>query len=160
MLRNLALVAIATLALAAPAAGDTITNIDFDPDSPAVLPFGEHVDFTFDYDVSEDVRVFGRPFFEGELAFAYAAHGSPLYSMGQGSGGGYFTIGDGGQGVGYVDQVRFRITSADQSVILDEFFVSVDYTFGDVPEPASLALLGTGLLGLAGVRRRRRRRAH
>jgi hypothetical protein len=156
MLRRFVLAAIVTLALAPPATSNTISNVDFDPDSPATLPFGEFVDFTFDFDVSEDARIFGRPLFEGVLRPDYLAHPSPLYS-GMGSGSGFFTIGDTGLPVAYVDEIRFQIFNADQSMLLHEIFVPVDFTFGAVPEPASVSLLATGLLAAAGVRRLRRR---
>jgi hypothetical protein len=144
----------------APVLAVSITNEVFDPPSPASLDFGEIVDFTFDYEVDENSRIFGRPFEGGVPRIDYAAHPSPLYSIGMGSGSGFFTILDFGQGIAHVDQIRFQVVADDDSSVLHEEFVDVDYTFGSaaaVPEPASVVLLLTGLAGIAEHRRRRRR---
>jgi hypothetical protein len=153
------LVVVCIAVLPASALAVSITNVVFDPPSPANLDFGENVDFTFDYQVDEDSRIFGRPLTGGAPSFAWAAHPSPLYSMGSGSGSGFFTIQDAGQGIAHVDQVRFRVVADDDDALLYETFVDVDYTFGSavIPEPASVVLLLTGLAGLAGYRRRRGR---
>ena len=108
-------------------------------------------------DLDEQSLIFGRPFEGGALRLDYAAHPSPFYPAGTGSGSGYFTILDTGQGIAHVDQVRFQIVASDDLSVLLEQFVSVDYTFGStsVPEPATLGLVLTGLLGVATWRRRR-----
>jgi hypothetical protein len=146
-----------TVFFAAPASAVSITNIDFIPTSPANLDFGEDVFFTFDYELDEESHIFGRPFEGGALRLDYAAHPSPFYAAGTGSGTGFFTILDLGQGIAHVDQVRFQIFATDDFALLHEQFVSVDYTFGraSTPEPAALLMLCTGLLGIAECRRRR-----
>jgi hypothetical protein len=62
----------------------------------------------FDFDVSDDARIFGRPLFEGVLRPDYIASPSPLY-LGMGSNSGFFTIGDTGLPVAHVDEIRFQI---------------------------------------------------
>jgi hypothetical protein len=144
--------------LPASALAVSITNVVFDPLSPANLDFGEIVDFTFDYQVDEESRIFGRPLTGGSPTFAWAAHPSPAYT-GSGSGTGFFTIQDAGQGMSHVDQIRFRVVATDDDAVLHETFVDVDYTFGSavIPEPASVVLLLSGLTGIAGYRRKWRR---
>lgn len=116
-------------------AGDpnSITNIGLSPPSPAWLDFNEHVDITFDYSTNEasGVRIFVRPYTGGSLTPNYAAHGSPLYPYPGGSGSGWFTI---TSGAVTVDQLRFQMLNADQSVLLLDFFIDVDYHFGEEPE--------------------------
>ncbi len=118
----------------APEANHTITNISLDPDSPASLSLGERVNVTFNYSTTQSggVRIFVRPVTNGSLTPNYAAHGSPLYPVGSGSGDGYFTITD---VPASVDQLRFEMLNADQSVQLLQFFVDVNYGFGVFEDP-------------------------
>ncbi len=74
------------------------------------------------------MRIFARPYTIGDLSPDYTAHGSPIHPAGAGSASGSFTITDGNT---TVDQVRFRMTNADQSVILLEFFLDVRYLFNE-----------------------------
>jgi len=105
-----------------------ITNIRLDPPTPNILALDQHVDITFDYATSEagGVRIFARPMAGAATAPGYAAHGSGLYPVGSGSGSGYFTI---TAGEVTVDRIRFRITDAEQTTLLGEFFIPVHYQF-------------------------------
>ncbi len=108
-------------------AENSITNIILSPPTPYDLYTGDQVNFTFDYSTAESdgVRIFGRPFTEGQLSNDYFAHGSIIYPGGKGEGSGYFGL----DSPGTVDQIRFRMYDADQNNILLEFFIPVDYTF-------------------------------
>jgi subtilisin family serine protease len=112
-----------------PLPSNSITNIELTPPSPATLEFNEHIDITFDYSANEEggVRIFMLPYTTGSPTSQYAVSGSPLYPVGTGSGSGYFTI---TSGEVTVDQVRFKMTNADQSEVLLEFFIPVKYHFG------------------------------
>ncbi|MTB49909.1 T9SS type A sorting domain-containing protein [Lewinella sp. W8] len=100
-------------------------------DGPRVeaLANGDRVNLEFEYSTDEPggVRIFARPFTDGALTPSYGASGSGLYT-GNGTGTGFFTINSGDV---TVDEVRFSITNADQSEILQEFFIPVHYEFGE-----------------------------
>lgn len=106
----------------------SITNINAASPSPGSLAFNENVDITFNYSTSQagGVRIFARPMTNGTTTQNYGASGSPLYASGSGSGSGNFTI---ASGETTVDQIRFQVTNADQSALLVEFFVPVQYAF-------------------------------
>jgi hypothetical protein len=138
--------AIILMALTANALCDYISNIKISPASPACLTFNQKVNITFDYSVSEPAGavIFIRPFTAGSLTPNYAAHPSPTYPAGKGTGTGYFTI---TTGVILVDHLRFQILSSDQSKTILEFFIPVEYHFSthaiydiklDPDTPASL----------------------
>jgi hypothetical protein len=83
----------------------------------------------------DEIRVFIRPFTDGTLSPHYAAHMSSVYPAGIGSGTGWFTI---TSGEVTVDLLRFQVTNADQSVLLSEFYIPVEYHFNsgtDVDSP-------------------------
>lgn len=109
-------------------AAHAITNIQITPSAPASLLFNQNVTLTFDYTTSTPggARIFVRPFTGGALTPNYAAHGSPLYSTGTGSGTGFFTITAGNAAV---DQLRFQMFDANQTQLLLEFFIPVNYHF-------------------------------
>ena len=106
----------------------SISNIQLVPPSPATSTLSAPVKVTFDYATTETggVRIFVRPYTDGSLTPNYAASGSPLYPTGQGKGKGDFTI---QSKEVTVDQLRFQMLSADQSRVLYESFISVDYDF-------------------------------
>ena len=108
----------------------SITNIVLSPPSPAtLLPEGD-IDITFDYATTEPggVRIWARPFTHGSLTPDYFAHSSPLYPAGYGSGTGWFTIPYGNVAV---DQIRFQMYDSNETVLLRELFIPVQYRFCD-----------------------------
>jgi hypothetical protein len=112
--------------------GTSINNIQLNPPSPAALPFGSDVTFTFDYAIAEAGLhyIFARPMTNGNLTPNYGAHGSPDYvGPVSGSDSGYFSI--------YlenaiVDQIRFQIMDSSFTVIYEKF-VNVRYRYPDTP---------------------------
>jgi hypothetical protein len=142
---TLLLILLALLATASPrasvaqeiepaAAGDhLVTNIALGPDSPNILVNGQDVNLSYTYSTTQagGVRIFARPFSNGELSPSYAAHGSPIYPQSaSNSASGSFTITN-GQVV--VDQIRIQMLTADQSALLFEVFIPVYYLFSDSP---------------------------
>ncbi len=107
---------------------DYISNISLDPETPATLQVGQEVHITFDYATNEagGVRIFVRPYTDGSRTPNYAAHSSPLYPVGSGTGTGWFTIESGNV---MVDQLEFSMFNADQSLLLVEYFIPVEYHF-------------------------------
>ena len=118
---------------------NSMHNIELSPPSPASLYFNDDVNITFDYSTNEfgGVRIFVRPFTDGSLTPNYAAHGSPLYPYGSGSGSGLFTI---TSGEVIVDQVRFQMWNGDQTELLVESFIDVEYHFKGTIEPCECDL--------------------
>jgi hypothetical protein len=107
---------------------DIVTNIALIADTPDVHPFDQNVNLRFSYTASgnDSVRIFARPFTNGSLTPNYAAHGSPLYAPGNGSGTGSFTI---QKGQVVVDQVRITMWNANQTTLLFDAFLPVYYRF-------------------------------
>jgi hypothetical protein len=110
-------------------AAHAISNIQLTPSSPGTLPFNSHLDITFDYTTNQagGVRIFPRPYTQGALSPNYAASPSPLYATGDGSATGYFTITSSDV---TVDSIRFQMYNSDQSVLLLEYFVPINFHFG------------------------------
>jgi hypothetical protein len=84
----------------------------------------------FDYSSAETagIRIFIEPFSNGVFTPNYGCSGSPIYTPGQGSIEAFFNILS-GSGQVIVDQIRIYITNVDQSVLIDETFIPVNYTF-------------------------------
>jgi hypothetical protein len=107
---------------------DTVNNFSLRPDTPDVLALNQNVDLTFNYVTRQQngVRIWARPFTNGQLTPNYGAHGSPIYQPGAGSGSGFFTIMS-GQVV--VDQIRVQMWDPNQTTLLFEAFLPVYYRF-------------------------------
>lgn len=127
MVTLLALLLAPALASAAPAV-HVVTGIGMTPQSPNLMRLDQRVNVTFSYVSPEPtgVRIFVRPMTGGDRTPHYAAHGSPLYPTGSGTGSGWFTI---SQGNATVDHIQIRMLNADQSVVLDEVMIPVCYRF-------------------------------
>lgn len=114
---------------------NSVTNIEFNPDTPNVFKYGQNVNLTFNYTTNEEggVRIFARPFSGAGLSPNYAAHGSPLYSVGSGGATGSFNL---TAGPSVVDKVRIQMWNANQTKLLFEAFLPV-YLFwaGSGPPP-------------------------
>ena len=101
-----------------------ISNVTFDPPSPANLAVNQHVNVNFSYaKINGDVTIFTEPMAGGAEALGYAHQPSPLYSANNGVASSYFLLTQSG----IVDQVRFRIMDATASIVLFEEFYNVDY---------------------------------
>jgi hypothetical protein len=110
-------------------AQNDICQIDLPSTRVAAYAHGEQVEFTFEYSIDESggARIFARPFTNGNLTPGYGASGSPIYN-GDGTGSSFFTINSGSV---VVDEIRFLITTADQTATLREFYIPVTYQFGE-----------------------------
>ena len=110
-----------------------VHSLSYDPDSPNVFGLNQNTYFGFNYRTRhlDGVRIWVRPFTNGSLTPNYAAHGSPLYPIGGGTGTGFFTI-TSGQVV--VDQIRIQMWDATRSAaLLFEAFLPVYYRFKKPP---------------------------
>ncbi len=97
--------------------------------SPSWLAYGQTFTIDFDYASTEaaGVKIFARPFHGGALEGGYTASGSDVLPTPGGSADQWFRYNSGAH---HVDQVRFQMWNADQTVLLLEFFTPVDLTWG------------------------------
>lgn len=108
-----------------------ICDITISPDSKvAAFANGQQVSISMGYvtDETNGIRIFARPFTNGNLTPAYSASGSPLYT-GSGTANSTFTI---NMGTVVVDEIRIEVFNADQSVLLRRLWVPVNFRFGSV----------------------------
>ncbi|MFH1893861.1 MAG: FlgD immunoglobulin-like domain containing protein [Candidatus Zixiibacteriota bacterium] len=117
-----------------------VTDIACYPPSPATIGFTQPIDVTFTYSTDEPsgVRIFVRPFTNGQLTPWYEAHNSPVYPTGTGVATGSFTI---LHGEVTVDSLRFQMRTADMSTLLLQTFCPVEYLFTsplDADDPADI----------------------
>ena len=113
-----------------------IESIELCPADPVRLENGERVKINYGYfnDEGQNTRIFVRPFSNGALSPGYAASGSPLYGTGSGTANDFFTINSGDV---VVDQLRFQVTTGDQTGQFAEYFIPVQYVFGNASVPVS-----------------------
>jgi hypothetical protein len=96
--------------------------------TPNILKPGQRVSVSFKYKATNrgGVRIFARPLSGGALTPNYAAHPSPLYPVGSGTGRGWFTV---TRGAATVTQVRLQIWNASQTRLLFQRKVPVSYRY-------------------------------
>jgi hypothetical protein len=117
----------------------SVYNITFQPDWPCAQPHDEWVDTYFEYqtNVAGGVRIFVLPYTGGAPTPGYAVSGSPLYPAGTGTGNPHFRIMSGEQ---TIDHVRYKMTNADQTQTLFEYFLPVNIHYaGSVVRRVQLA---------------------
>ena len=113
-------------------ATNLVHSLSYDPDSPNVFGLDQYTYFGFTYRTRQPggVRIWIRPITSGSLTPSYAAHGSPIYPIGGGTGSGFFTI-TSGQVV--VDQIRIQMwDSTGSAVLLFEAFLPVYFRFKEI----------------------------
>ncbi|NIP26253.1 MAG: hypothetical protein GWN67_18135 [Phycisphaerae bacterium] len=110
------------------AAANEITKVIMTPTPPAQLLDGEPVTVRFNYVTEEQrgVRIYAIPYTKGEMTPGAEISKSPLYQVGEGEGSANFTIN--GMDI-MVDQVQMMMTNSDQSKVLLEFFIGVEFFF-------------------------------
>jgi hypothetical protein len=133
LLMLLACLAPPAVAGAAPGSANAVSehlvhNIFFSHSSPNVLALGQDLTFTFDYKTSHaaGVRIWLRPFTDGNLTPNYSGHGSPVHPAGVGSASGSFAV---HAAAATVDQVRIEMWAEDGSALLFRAFLPVHYEF-------------------------------
>ena len=104
----------------------SISNVVFDPPSPATLIAGQRVNITFDYTkTGGDIRIFARSWFVNGSGNGIAqSAGSPTYTDDNGSGEAYFFYTNDAK----TDNVRFRFQDLDNNILYDSI-IPVDYTY-------------------------------
>ena len=88
-----------------------------------------NLSFSYTTDVAEGVRIWAKPFANGQASPGQAFAGSPLHPAPGGDATKFFTILNGGV---HVDQVRLQMWTDGQTELLFETFVDVDYQFDEV----------------------------
>jgi len=119
---------------------DMVTDIKCYPPSPANVGFSQPIDVTFTYSTDEPsgVRIWVRPFTDGQLTPWYEAHNSPIYPVGTGVATGSFTI---LHDEVTVDSLRFQMRTADMSTLLLQTFYPVEFVFTsplDADDPSEI----------------------
>lgn len=114
-----------------PQVGHSISDVSFDPPSPAALPFATHVTVRYRYTTQEagGVRVWVTPLSLGNPVARRAWSGSLLCPCGRGTSDAWFTV-HSGAGAVTVDEVSLLMVTAQGEKPLFEARIPVHYHFG------------------------------
>jgi hypothetical protein len=137
---SLVLVLMVTILILAPvwAHSHGITNIVFDPPSPAEMDFNVHVGISFDYETDEASGV--RIWCDGGPNVTVSP--SPIFPVGSGPGTTWFMV---EAGETQVTSVRMYMMDAAMTQDLFETMIEVDYHFVEhtAQEPSTWGLVKT-----------------
>jgi len=109
----------------------TLSLLETDPESGAMLHNNDHVYVHFHYSASAPVRVWVRPYFEGRTAAAMTM-GSPLYPAGEGDGYGWFEF----RAAGRVDSIHLQVAQANSGYPFTEQAFPADFSWDGEPGAA------------------------
>lgn len=109
----------------------TLAAVETDPDTAATLHNNDNVYVHFHYSASAPVRIWVRPFIQGQSAGAMTM-GSPLYPAGEGEGFGWF----GFRGAARVDSIHLQVAVENSGYPFTEQSFPADFTWDGVAGPA------------------------
>jgi len=111
---------------------NSIFLIEFDPESPANLNFGDNVVITTDYYIThpDGARFWVQPFTDGNISPGYVYSSSGIFE-GTGIREVGISVNEGDTAEVVVDQLRVVCSTPDQDETLYEEFIDVNYTFGN-----------------------------
>ncbi len=106
-----------------------VNGVTCTPAPPAVLDIGEQVAVSFAYATTETggIRVWPLPRTDGEYTPSYFNNPSPLYPVGEGGGGTWFSV---SAGSAVVDQVELLVTDRYLTRALWRGFRDAQFSFG------------------------------
>ncbi len=105
-------------------------NVTHTPTAPAALLHEESVSTEVEYHTTQPggVRIFPRPYTNGAPTPGYVTSASPIYPIGSGTATGWFRISSGER---TIDHVRYRMTNADMTQTICEYFLPVNFHYAD-----------------------------
>jgi hypothetical protein len=106
---------------------NSLNVVSISPESPATLNTGDDLEIEFNYSTAEadGVRILAVPYTNGSISPGSIETASSIFPAGVRTVTEEFPLLD---AVGNVDQIKFQMLNADQSVVLLEFFVDVNLT--------------------------------
>lgn len=109
----------------------SVTNVQFNPLSPAIMPHNEQIIISFDYftEETDGIYIFYKPLTEGDFTPNSLTSGSPLYAGGEGSGISNFTV---TEGEVVIDELQLQVYNSTMTDLLAEIFIPVEFTYSSL----------------------------